>query len=143
METISTGAGFAALGFWLFVAIIVAAGVWDSIRKRDAQHETLRRAIESGRPLDQDLTDKLLMLSGDSKKLDRDLKVGGIIVLSLAPGLTLMGWVMSIFLAEELLGVMLAVSGLMLFLGAGLLGAAYVVSRWYSDEEGGSRQPLA
>lgn len=138
MEAIGTGAGLAALGFWLFIAIVVASGVWDGIRKRDAQHETLRRAIESGETLDEAFTDKLLNLSGDSRKLDRDLKVSGIIVLFLAPGLALMGWLMSVFLAEELFGVMLAVAGLLIFVAVGLLLASYVVSKWYSDDRPGS-----
>ena len=84
MESIGTGAGLAAMGFWLFIAIIIATSVWDSIRKRDAQHETLRRAIESGQPIDDALADRLLAVSSDSRKLARDLKVGGIIVLFLA-----------------------------------------------------------
>ena len=60
MEDIGTGAGLAALGFWLFVASAVATGVYNSIRKRDAQHETLRRVIESGQTVDQELAEKLL-----------------------------------------------------------------------------------
>ena len=135
MESIGTGAGLAAMGFWLFIAIIVATGVWDSIRKRDAQHETLRRAIESGQPIDDELADRLLALSGDSRKLARDLKVGGIIVLALAPGLALMGWGMSVALAPELFGVLSSVAGLLAFLGAGLLLASFVVTRWHDDED--------
>ena len=135
MDTIGTGAGLAAMGFWLFIAIVIATGVWDSIRKRDAQHETLRRAIESGQPIDDALSDKLLALSGDSRKLARDLKVGGIIVLSLAPGLVLMGWGMGMALATELFGVLTSVAGLLVFLGAGLLLASFVVTRWHDDEQ--------
>ena len=77
MQELTTGAGLAALGFWLFIGITVAVGVWGSIRRRDAQHETLRRAIESGQPIDENLTDKLLALSGESKDMERDLKVTG------------------------------------------------------------------
>ena len=135
MESIGTGAGLAAMGFWLFIAIIVATGVWDSIRKRDAQHETLRRAIESGQPIDDEMADRLLALSGDSRKLARDLKVGGIVVLALAPGLALMGWGMGVALAPELFGVLSSVAGLLLFLGAGLLLASFVVTRWHDDED--------
>ena len=64
METIGIGAGLAALAFWGFIAI-VAVTVWDGIRKREAQHKTLRRLIESGQPLDQQLMEKL-SLAGDS-----------------------------------------------------------------------------
>ena len=48
MEAISLGAGLAALGFWLFIAVVVIGGIWDGARKREAKHESLRRIIESG-----------------------------------------------------------------------------------------------
>ena len=100
MENLTTGAGLGALGFWLFIAAIIAVGVWDSIRKRDAQHETLRRIIESGQSIDEELTDKILALTGGSKTLERDMWVSGLIVLSVAPGLAVFGWVMSLVLGE-------------------------------------------
>ena len=50
---VGIGAGLAALAFWGFIAAVVVAYYWDSIRKRDAQHETVRRALESGQQLDQ------------------------------------------------------------------------------------------
>jgi hypothetical protein len=135
MQEFSSGAGMAALGFWLFVAIVVAAGVWDNIRKREAQHETLRRVIESGQRIDDELTDKLLSLTSGNQNLERDLKVGGLITLFTAPGLAIMGWIMEIFLAEELFGVLLAVSAMVMFVAVGLLVAAYVVQRWYGDSK--------
>jgi len=141
MDSIGTGAGLAAMGFWLFVAGVVTAGIWDNIRKRDAQHETLRRAIESGHELNDNLTSKLLMISGDSKSLDRDLKVGSLIMLCLAPGLTLMGWVMSLTLAVELFGILLGVSGLIVFIGAGLLAASFVVQKWYTEPQQNPTHP--
>ncbi len=131
MENLSTGAGLGAMGFWLFVAAIVAAGVWDNIRKLDAQHETLRRVIESGQTLDEAMTDKLLSVAGSNKELDRDLRVAGLILLALAPGLAVFGWLLSIATgAAKLMPIMLAVGVLMLFISAGLLGAAWYIRRW-------------
>ena len=52
--------GLAALGFWLFVAAAAVAGIWDGVRRRDAEHETLRRMIESGKQPSPELVDKLL-----------------------------------------------------------------------------------
>ena len=50
-----------------------------SLGKADfIQHETLRRVIESGQPIDQTLMDRLL---GGEKRVDRDLKVAGLIVM--------------------------------------------------------------
>lgn len=92
MEGSGLGAGLGALGFWGFVAVVVVAGIWGGIRKRDAHHETMRRIIESGQPIDQALLDKLLAMSGGGDHLGRDLKVTGLIVLFTAPGLVLLGW---------------------------------------------------
>jgi len=144
MQGIGTGAGLAALGFWLFIASIVAVGVWYDIRKRESQHETLRRVVESGQPIDESLTDKLLSITGGvpSRQLDRDLNISGLLVLSIAPGLTLMGWIMSMTLEGNLLYIMLGVSALMVCIGIGLLVAAYVVRRWFNDENYDSGKTL-
>ncbi len=135
MEDLTTGAGLGALGFWLFIAAIVAVGVWDNIRKRDAQHETLRRIIESGQSIDEELTDKLLMLTGGSETLERDMWVTGLIVLSIAPGLAVFGWVMSLTVEETLLPTMLAVSALLVFLGTGFLVVARLIRRWHQEND--------
>jgi hypothetical protein len=134
MEAMGTGAGLGALGFWLFIATIIAVGVWSSIRKRESQHETIRRAIESGQDIDPELVDKLLDLTGtSSKELDRDLKVSGWIVLSLAPGMVLLGYGLSIF-EDGIFPILLGVSGLMIFLSIGMFVAAYMVKRGYSSD---------
>ncbi|MCZ6618608.1 MAG: hypothetical protein O7E57_10795 [Gammaproteobacteria bacterium] len=134
MEDMGTGAGLGALGFWLFIATVIAVGVWSSIRKRETQHETIRRAIESGRDIDPELADKLLTLTGTgSKELDRDLKVSGWIVLFLAPGMVLLGYGLSM-VEEEIFPIFLGVSGLMIFLSIGMFVAAYMIKRWYSSD---------
>lgn len=130
MENITSGAGLAALGFWIFIAGVVAASYWDTIRKRESQHETLRRVIESGQAIDDELIDKLLSLTGGSQDMARDLKIGGVIMIFIAPGLTLMGWVLSVALDEpELVKVLLGVSGLIAFIAIGLLAAAAIAKR--------------
>ncbi|XOV83996.1 MAG: hypothetical protein ACFHXK_02540 [bacterium] len=129
MEEFGTGAGLAALGFWLFVGLAVVAGAWDSIRKREAQHETLRRIVESGQRVDEHLAERLLSNTTESKSLARDLRIGGLVLGCIAPGLSVMGWIMSITLAPELFTILLAVSILILFISAGLMLAAYMVSR--------------
>ena len=134
MGSITLGAGLAALGFWSFVAAVVVAGIWGEIRKREAQHETLRCTIESGQPLDRELMDKLLSLSGGSKHLDRDLKVYGLIVLSVAPGLALLGWFIGQLSAPWLLPI-LGSAALVGCIGIGLLAASMVVGRWYRDDD--------
>ncbi len=134
MEDMGTGAGLGALGFWLFIATVIAVGVWSSIRKRESQHETIRRAIESGQDISPELADKLLTLTKtESKELDRDLKVSGWIVLFLAPGMVLLGYGLSM-VEEGIFPILLGVSGLMVFLSIGMFVAAYVVKRWYSSD---------
>jgi hypothetical protein len=117
--------GLAAFGFWMFIGAAAVAGIWDGVRKRDAEHETLRRMIESGKQPDQAMVDKLL---GSRKKPERDLKVGGLIVIFVAPGLALMGWTIS-FVEEKVLIPLLGVAGLVLFVGIGLLAAARFLER--------------
>jgi len=117
--------GLAAFGFWMFIGAAAVAGIWDGVRKRDAEHETLRRMIESGKEPDKAMVDKLI---GSRKKPERDLKVGGLIVLFVAPGLALMGWTIS-FVEEKVLIPLLGVAGLVLFVGIGLLVASNFLER--------------
>lgn len=135
MDGMTLGMGLAALGFWLFVAAMVAVGVWDSIRKRETQHETLRRMVESGQPLDEALLDRVLSVHKESKDMGRDLRVGGWITLALGPGLAVFGWILGIALDEVLTYIMLAVAVLMLFISAGLFIGAKAV---YGRDEGGN-----
>ena len=55
MENIGIGAGLGAMAFWIFIAAVVVASYWDGIKKRETQHETVRRAIESGNQIDEDM----------------------------------------------------------------------------------------
>ena len=121
--------GFAAFGFWLFIAAAVVSGVWDSIRKREAQHETLRRMVEAGKPPDQELMNKLL---GTGKDTSRDLTVGGLITLFVAPGLALMGYLID----EDAFMPLLGVASLVAFVGVGLLVAAQFAKRSEKQDSG-------
>ena len=117
--------GLAAFGFWMFVAAAAVAGIWDGVRKREAEHETLRRIIEAGKQPDPETIDKLL---GHKKEPARDLKVAGLIVSFVAPGLAVMGWFIS-FASKEALMPLLGVALLVAFVGAGLLTAAKFLER--------------
>ncbi|MDJ0710008.1 MAG: DUF6249 domain-containing protein [Woeseiaceae bacterium] len=114
--------GLAAFGFWLFIGAATVAGIWDGIRKREAQHETLRRMIEAGKQPDQQFVNKLL---GTDKNTSRDLTTGGLITFSVAPGLALMGYLIDQGAFMPLLGV----AGLIACIGLGLLVAAQFVKR--------------
>ena len=114
--------GLASLGFWLFIGACVLGGIWDDVRKREAQHETLRRIVESGKPIDEKLMN-LVLGSTKNDRPDRDLKVAGLIVTAVAPGLLALGYFVDAF--PELIGV----AALVGFVGLGLLVAAKVTER--------------
>jgi len=119
------GGGLAALAFWGFIAAVVLGGIWYGIREKEAQHETLRRIIESGRDIDQGVLDRIM--NGDSQP-DRDLKVAAWIVLSCAPGLVILGWFLR-EISENALTALTGVAGLVAFVGVGLMIASKVAER--------------
>jgi len=135
VENIGFGAGLASLAFWGFLSVAVIAGIWESIRKRDAQHETVRRMIESGQPLNQELLDKLVIVSsGDRKRLDRDFKIAALYVLPTAVGMAAFGLVMGVQY-PKIVGPLLGVAALLGCLGTGFWMASKLVARWYVDDE--------
>jgi len=129
MEGVAAGLG--AMAFWFFIAAVVVAGIWYSVREKESQHETLRRMIESGKPIDQALMDKVL---GGDKVVHRDLKIGGLIVLFTAPGLAALGWFVS-QLSEAWLFPMLGVAVLVAFVGVGLLVASKIAECSYQEDD--------
>jgi uncharacterized protein DUF6249 len=143
MQGMGVGGGLAAAAFWGFIAAIVVAGIWYSIRKNEAQHETLRRMIDSDKALDQALLDKLLSASnGGSDHLDRDLRVAGLICLFTAPGLALLGWFISLR-AEKVLFPLLGAAALVGCISIGLLVAAKMVERWHQKADRSMNEPFA
>jgi hypothetical protein len=136
MENVGVGAGLAALAFWGFIAAVVVAYYWDSIRKRDAQHETVRRVLESGQQLDQDLMDKLFSQgSSGSRHLDRDFKITALWILPVSPALAAFGVVYAPY-EPKVLGPMLGISAMLALMGIGFWVAGKVVERWYRNGNG-------
>ena len=136
MEAMGTGAGLAAFGFWMFVASAVAAGVWFNIRKREIQHETLRRSIESGQTIDDAMVDKLLQITTGvpSPELYRDLKVAALILTAIAPGLLFLGWGLSVTAEQNLIYLFLGISLLIMCIAVGLYFASRLVQRSLDDD---------
>ena len=136
MQSFTLGAGLAALAFWGFIAAVVVSGVWFDIRKREAQHETVRRIIESGKPIDDELMDKLLSLgSGKSERLDRAFKITGFIMIPASVGLALFGLIMGTQFPDTELPL-LGAAALVGCIGLGFLILAHIVKRWYlADNE--------
>ncbi len=120
MGDMGIGAGIGALAFWGFVAVCVVAGIWDGIRRREAQHETLRKLIDSGQTLDQTTINTIL---NGGRRAGRDLRTAGLVVLFTAPGLAVLGWFVSA-LAAWALPPLLGAAVLVGLLGLGLIAAA-------------------
>ena len=128
------GFGLAAFAFWGFIASCVVGGIWYAIREKEAQHETLRRIIESGRDIDAEVIDQVM---NDGGKSEKDLKVGGYITMSVAPGLALLGFVLESATGnDQVFTILLGVSGLVFFIAVGLLVAARVTAEPKSPGNG-------
>ena len=134
MQSMTIGAGLAALAFWGFVAIVSVAGIWSTIRRRESQQETLRRLIESGQAIDPKTVQKIL--SQGSDRLDRDLMAGGLITLFAAPGLAVLGWFLK-GVAPQALMPLLGAAVLTGCVGLGLIVGAVVIGRSYQRDQTG------
>ena len=131
MEVINS---LGALGFWIFIAAIVVAGIWFDAQKREIQQETLRRIVESGKEIDAAMLDKLIAAGEGDSRSDQDLKTSGVIMISIAPGLAIMGWFMSA-LAEPLLKILLGAAFLVAFIGIGMMVAGKISERGYRENK--------
>jgi hypothetical protein len=131
MEAIS---GFATLGFWMFVAFLVVCNVWSNIRRRESQQETLRRIVESGQTIDAALIDKMVGSVKRKSQAGRELKVAGIITLSVSPGLFLLGYFVSDGDPERL-RAFIGISLLVGIVGIGIYIAGIMSARWHKQDE--------
>jgi nitrate/nitrite transporter NarK len=140
VENIGLGAGLASLAFWGFVATAVVASVWENIRKRDAQHETVRRMIESGQPLNRELLDKLVIVSsGGRRRLDRDFKLVALYTVPGAVGMAAFGWIMG-GQYPQTEAPLLGVAALLGCVGIGFWLASKMVAHWYTDDDSSMNQ---
>jgi hypothetical protein len=135
MENIGLGAGLASMAFWGFIAVVATAGIWDSVRKREAKHETVRRMIESGKDFDQELIDRLLSLGiSGRKRIDRGFKITALWILPIAVGMVPFGLILGSQVPAAKMPL-LGVSALMGCMGAGFWVASIVVKRWYEPDQ--------
>lgn len=135
MDNIGLGAGLVSLAFWGFLSVAVIAGIWESIRKRDAQHETVRRMIESGQPLNHEILDKLMSASsGGPRRLDRDFKLIAFYTLPAAIGMAIFGLIMA-GPYPQTEAPLLGVAALLACVGIGFLLASKMVAGWNDDDD--------
>jgi len=129
------GEGLAALAFWGFIASVVVAGIWYGLRERQAQYDTLSRMIESGQTIDEDVVEKIL---GNNERVDVGLRIAGLIVIFIAPGIAVLAWFIS-RLSEPWLMPLLGVAALVAFVGIGLLVAAKYAEGSYREDKTSNR----
>jgi len=142
MDDFGLGGGLAIVAFWVFIALVVLGGIWDNIRKRDAQHETVRRIIESGQQIDQQTVDKLLSISDGSRtRLDMGFRVTALWILPVSVGMAALAFFIGMRKADALMPL-LGVAALLFCLGVGFLIAARVAERWYPNEDGATKTPF-
>ncbi len=134
VDSVGIGAGLVALSFWLFVAAVSVAGIWDGVKKREQEHETLRRILESNRDLDPETLDQLMSLVGGNSKPERDFKITAMWLLPIAPGVAVMGYFISL-IAEEALYPLLGVSAILLIMGLGFWMAGNIAARWSREDQ--------
>lgn len=123
-------AGLAAIAFWGFLAAVVVAGIWYDQRRRESQQETLRRIVESGRDMQPEVVDRILALSNENKRPDRDFKLAALWILPIAPGVYLLGLALG-GLAPEARTALSGVAALLLCLGVGFWLASGIAARLY------------
>jgi len=138
MQEWGLGAGLAAIAFWMFIAAVSVAGIWEGIRKREAKHETVRRLVESGQKIDSDLMDKLIGLTDSkSERPDRVFFITGLWILPVAVGMVPLGLLLGTISPEARMALM-GVAGLLGVLGLGFILASKIVGRWYKDDNSSS-----
>ena len=124
MGETSIGDGMAALAysisFWGFVSVCVWAGMWNGVRKREAEQATLRAMLAAGKEIDEGELGG--MLNG-ARERKGELRAYGIVAIFAGAGLALAAWPLSP-LAAWVFAAMMGAATLTGFTGAGLLAAS-------------------
>ena len=94
--------GFAALGFWIFIAAIIVAAMWQETRQKAEKHETLRRIVEKTGTIDEAQLQELFSKSSSGEWKPgtsyRALRIWGTIVMFIGAGVfTFFSLVLAIF----------------------------------------------
>jgi hypothetical protein len=124
-----------AMSFWLFIAVVVVAGIANGAFQHYQTQQTIRKAIEKGQTLDAETLERLLQTASPKGPPPRaGLIVGGVVMLAVGAGLALIGWFMSHTRPDDLWQG-LGVGSLVALIGAGLLVAAWLIGRLGKVEE--------
>ena len=114
--------------FWMFIAVVVVAGIANGAFRHYQTQLTIRKAIEAGQALDPQALERLLETERPKAAQRQGLIVGGILMLCIGGGLALIGWFMSQSRAADLWQG-LGVGSLVGLIGLGLLVSGLLVDR--------------
>ena len=131
------GEGLGALAFWGFIAALCVGGIWGDAKKRQAQHETLRRMLESNKPVDEALLERLM--GAEPQRPDRDLTIAAIITFAIAIGLVVLAAALSVTVPKALMPL-LGSAGVCVCLAGGLKIASGYVRRMRLEDEAQARR---
>ena len=115
---------FGALGFWMFVAALVVAGIWKEARQQAEKHETLRRLVEKTGTIDEARLKELFSAApGEETRPGggyRALRIIGTILMFLAPGLAIIFVTIGIMFGDRQAFAALAIAAATALVGLGV-----------------------
>ncbi|MEM9173298.1 MAG: hypothetical protein AAGA84_11410 [Pseudomonadota bacterium] len=120
-------ANLGIFGFWLFIAVATASGIWSEVKEKESQQATLRELIASGQELDDAMLEKVFN-SGKPRNTPRDMRMAAIVVASAAAGLFMLGLFLGLISTEATIALT-GVAALAGCVAAGLYGVARFVER--------------
>jgi hypothetical protein len=123
------GLTLVGIGFWIFLAVSAVAGIVADYKKRQAELEPLRAAIERGQQLDPALVDRLMAREERSSEPEPIyFRIGGIVTIASGVGLALLSFIVG-QVAPKGFHPLLGAGVLAICVGAGLLISAAAIER--------------
>jgi len=123
------------VAFWMFLAIVVAAGIWFAKVQNQEMQKTIRFAIEKGVQLDAALIDKLV----PTKTMNPEgFYIGGVISTAGGLGLSIFGYFIG-RLAPDYLFPIVGSGILVGLLGISLIICGMLVSRRKKADKNGNQ----
>jgi len=117
------------MSFWMFIAVIVVAGIANGAFRHYQTQQTIRKAIESGHTLDPQTLERLLETERPRSPPNAPgLIIGGVVMLCIGAGLALIGFFMSQTRPGDLWQG-LGAGSLVGLIGVGLLVSAALIRR--------------
>jgi hypothetical protein len=131
----SIGPYIAGSAFWIFIATVAIAAIITDYKRRRANVDVLRAAIDKGQQLDPALIEKLMAGEHREGKIDPvQVKLGGIITLSAGIGICLLSFFISRIVPAALYPI-LGGGVVVICVGVGLLFGARALTDAQARED--------